>query len=179
MVGGSRAAADDTASGGSAGSAGTGACPKQAFGLDQTQFWDSGIPKALKSLPGQGLARGSPMGAKGTPKGTQREPKVTPEEPKKPKVGPKGFQRTAKGSPKSPQGNKRDVKVAPKGAKGAQSRPKGSHRHAKDTHGKPEGQDIHLKLPINRTAAVMLDCGKNERPVRQGSLSCVVFYIKS
>ena len=31
-------------------------------------------PKALKSLPGQGLARGSPMGAKGTPKGTQREP---------------------------------------------------------------------------------------------------------
>ena len=34
---GSRAAADDTAL------CGTGACPKQAFGLDQTQFWDSGI----------------------------------------------------------------------------------------------------------------------------------------
>ena len=43
MVGGSRAAADDTASGGTAGTGGTGACPKQAFGLDQTQFWDSGI----------------------------------------------------------------------------------------------------------------------------------------
>ena len=99
------------------------------------------------------------MGANGAPKGTQREPKVTPEEPKKPKVGPKGPQRTAKGSPKSPQGSKRDPKVVPKGAKGAQSRPKGSHRHAKDTHGKPEGQDIHLKLPINRTAAVVLIFG--------------------
>ena len=31
VVGGSRAAADDTASG---------ACTKQAFGLDQTQLWD-------------------------------------------------------------------------------------------------------------------------------------------
>jgi hypothetical protein len=41
---GSRAAADDTASGGTAG---TGACPKQAFGFDQTQFWDSGIDSGV------------------------------------------------------------------------------------------------------------------------------------
>jgi hypothetical protein len=41
---GSRAAADDTASGGTAG---TGACPKKAFGFDQTQFWDSGIDSGV------------------------------------------------------------------------------------------------------------------------------------
>ena len=47
MVGGSRAAADDTASAGTAGTGGTGACPKQAFGLDQTQFWDSRIDSGV------------------------------------------------------------------------------------------------------------------------------------
>jgi hypothetical protein len=41
---GSRATADDTASGGTAG---TGACPKQAFGPDQTQFCDSGIDSGV------------------------------------------------------------------------------------------------------------------------------------
>ena len=86
-------------------------------------------PKALEALPGQGLARGSPMGAKGTPKGTQRQPKVTPEEPKKPKVGPKGPQRTAK--------------VTPGEQKGPQSRPKGSQGNAKSPQRKPQARQRH------------------------------------
>ena len=57
-------------------------------------------PKALEALPGQGLARGSPLGAKGTPKGTQRDPNGT-------QGRPKGTPRTPKGTPKAALGSPR------------------------------------------------------------------------
>ena len=106
-------------------------------------------PKALESLPGQGLARGSPMGAKGAPKGPQREPKVTPEEPKKPKVGPEGPQRTAKGIPKSPQGSKRNPKVRKSAQRDPKGRPKGVQSHPRGKKGPQHGWDAERKPTIS------------------------------
>ena len=88
--------------------------------------------KALEALPGQGLARGSPMGAKGTP----RAPKGSPRSPQRSQRSRKSAQRDPKGRPKGAQSH-------PGEQKGPQSRPKGSQGSPKSAQRKPQARQRH------------------------------------